>query len=265
MLRTYAARGAVVGLASAVLRARAFCDQPAAVAAPALPVVYQYKICPYCHRVRAYLDYLKVPYEVVEVNPVSKKELAFSDYKKVPIAVMEGKALNGSDDIILHINSTHTDARLMTEDAEKWMEWSEKRLAVLLYPNITRTFAESWQCFEYAAGVESWSALQRHIVRLSGPIAMLVANKKIKAKYNILDERAELGSALAEWTSALKGPYLHGDAITLPDLMVYGVLRAVHGFDTFTWAMDSNPALKTWYDLVDEEVVSQEVCAVKSV
>lgn len=35
-------------------------------------------------QVRAYFDYSKVPYRVVEVNPLFKSELKFSDYKKVP-------------------------------------------------------------------------------------------------------------------------------------------------------------------------------------
>lgn len=40
--------------------------------------------CPFCNKVRAVLDYHKLPYTVVEVNPMRKKELEFSkDYKKV--------------------------------------------------------------------------------------------------------------------------------------------------------------------------------------
>jgi glutaredoxin len=46
--------------------------------------LYQYDPCPFCNKVRAVLDYHKLPYTVVEVNPMRKKELAFSkDYKKV--------------------------------------------------------------------------------------------------------------------------------------------------------------------------------------
>lgn len=46
--------------------------------------LYQYQTCPYCCKVRAFLDYYGFSYEVVEVNPVTKSQIKFSkDYKKV--------------------------------------------------------------------------------------------------------------------------------------------------------------------------------------
>ena len=48
--------------------------------------LYQYQTCPYCCKVRAFLDYYGFSYEVVEVNPVTKAQIKFSkDYKKVPL------------------------------------------------------------------------------------------------------------------------------------------------------------------------------------
>nr|XP_056716157.1 prostaglandin E synthase 2 [Euleptes europaea] len=47
--------------------------------------LYQYKTCPFCSKVRAFLDYHGLPYEIVEVNPVMRKEIKFSSYRKVPI------------------------------------------------------------------------------------------------------------------------------------------------------------------------------------
>lgn len=41
----------------------------------------------------AFLDYHDIPYRVVEVNPLSKKEIKWSDYKKVPILVVDGEQL----------------------------------------------------------------------------------------------------------------------------------------------------------------------------
>lgn len=38
----------------------------------------------------AFLDYYKVPYKVVEVNPIFKKEIKWSEYKKVPILMVDG-------------------------------------------------------------------------------------------------------------------------------------------------------------------------------
>lgn len=44
----------------------------------------------------AFLDYYDVPYQIVEVNPLSRKEIKWSDYKKVPILVVDGEQMNDS-------------------------------------------------------------------------------------------------------------------------------------------------------------------------
>ena len=104
-------------------------------------VLYQYATCPFCNKVRrewlrhvawwsrdaplqlkAFLDYHKIPYKVVEVNPLTKKELKWSTYGKVcaaarcllrsaaclglrhhaqvPVLVVDGEQLNDSSFII---------------------------------------------------------------------------------------------------------------------------------------------------------------------
>ena len=46
----------------------------------------QYATCPFCCKVRAFLDYYGLSYDVVEVNPVFRSQLkSVSDYKKVPV------------------------------------------------------------------------------------------------------------------------------------------------------------------------------------
>ena len=56
--------------------------------------LYQYKTCPFCSKVRAFLDFHALPYQVVEVNPVRRAEIKFSSYRKVPIVMaQEGERL----------------------------------------------------------------------------------------------------------------------------------------------------------------------------
>ncbi|CAJ1069730.1 prostaglandin E synthase 2 [Xyrichtys novacula] len=63
--------------------------------------LYQYKTCPFCSKVRAFLDYHGLPYEVVEVNPVMRQEIKWSAYRKVPILMVDGEVqLNDSSVII---------------------------------------------------------------------------------------------------------------------------------------------------------------------
>ena len=45
--------------------------------------LYQYQSCPFCCKVRAYLDFKGLSYDVVEVNSLSRKDLNWSKYKKV--------------------------------------------------------------------------------------------------------------------------------------------------------------------------------------
>ncbi|XP_059193060.1 prostaglandin E synthase 2 [Centropristis striata] len=68
--------------------------------------LYQYKTCPFCSKVRAFLDYHGLPYEVVEVNPVMRKELKWSTYRKVPILMVDHNVqLNDSSVIISSLKS----------------------------------------------------------------------------------------------------------------------------------------------------------------
>ncbi|KAJ1418574.1 glutathione S-transferase [Ochromonadaceae sp. CCMP2298] len=233
------------------------------------PKVYQYLICPFCNRVKSYMDFVGIEYDTIEVNPLTKSEINFPvTTKKVPIVILDGKTFEDSS-VIIEAITKYSEAKQLKSfpgksffpaDTEKWNEWSEKRLAVMLYPNITRSFEESWECFAYSANVGTWSALQRVIVRTIGPAAMSLANGRIKKKYGIVDERKELKAVLAEWCDALKGQkFLHGDKPTMPDVLVFGVLKSIQGLRTFEEIMQETPVLKIWYDNVDSCAPSRVV------
>ncbi|XP_010218288.1 PREDICTED: prostaglandin E synthase 2, partial [Tinamus guttatus] len=70
--------------------------------------LYQYKTCPFCSKVRAFLDYHGLPYEIVEVNPIMRREIKFSSYRKVPILLANAGSplqLNDSSVIISAIKT----------------------------------------------------------------------------------------------------------------------------------------------------------------
>lgn len=56
--------------------------------------LYQYQNCPFCGKVRAFLDYYGIDYTIVEVNPLWKKEISFSKYRKVPFILANGKQVS---------------------------------------------------------------------------------------------------------------------------------------------------------------------------
>lgn len=49
--------------------------------------LFQYQTCPFCCKVRAFLDYYGISYDVIEVDPVLRQSIKWSPYKKVPILV----------------------------------------------------------------------------------------------------------------------------------------------------------------------------------
>lgn len=51
--------------------------------------LYQYETCPFCCKVRTFLDYYGIEYTKVEVHPIFKREIDFSNYKKVPIIIVD--------------------------------------------------------------------------------------------------------------------------------------------------------------------------------
>nr|XP_027198375.1 prostaglandin E synthase 2-like [Dermatophagoides pteronyssinus] len=51
--------------------------------------LFQYQNCPFCCKVRTFLDYYGLPYEIIEVNPVMRQQIKFSKhYGKVPILLI---------------------------------------------------------------------------------------------------------------------------------------------------------------------------------
>ncbi|CAK9811084.1 Prostaglandin E synthase 2 [Anthophora plagiata] len=71
--------------------------------------LFQYQTCPFCCKVRVFLDYYGISYDVVEVDPVLRREISWSSYKKVPILLTKVECgyqpLNDSSMIISLIAS----------------------------------------------------------------------------------------------------------------------------------------------------------------
>ncbi|KAK3747835.1 hypothetical protein QZH41_015986, partial [Actinostola sp. cb2023] len=99
--------------------------------------LYQYQTCPFCCKVRAFLDYYGMEYSIVEVNPLSRKEIQFSKYKKVPIAVVNGKQIN--------------DSSVITSVLKSYLG-GEQMLDTLLtyYPEMKSTNEDGKAVLEYA-------------------------------------------------------------------------------------------------------------------
>ena len=148
----------------------------------------------------------------------------------------------------------------------KWLSFVDSKLAVLLFPNITRSSLESWEAFGYINGVAHFSPIQKLILRISGSVAMRLANSKIKKKYGITDERQALISAINSWiTDGLRGQKFHGGNTEpdLADVAVYGCLKSIEAFSTFAWLVgQADRDFLIWFNRMGAEIPNSS-CVVR--
>ena len=70
-------------------------------------VLLQYTNCPFCCKVRTFLNYYGIPYEIVEVNPLTRKQIKFStNYRKVPILLIEDAKLREESNRVIQLNDS---------------------------------------------------------------------------------------------------------------------------------------------------------------
>lgn len=220
--------------------------QAGSIQAPESLKLYQYQVCPFCNKVKAFLEYHGIPYEMIEVNPLTKEEIKFSEYRMVPFALINGKQVNGSGEIIEVLSAGTRFSLKEDTGARPWCEWVDDHLVHLLPPNIYRTPSEALQSFEYITTNSNFSAWQQFSVRYAGAAIMYMVAKRSKKKYNISEPRKELVEALEHWTNQgllKEGGRFHGGEVEpdIADITVYGVLRSIDGnYDT-------------WFDLKEKE------------
>ncbi|KAF5934230.1 hypothetical protein HYC85_030401 [Camellia sinensis] len=208
-------------------------ERPPPELVPKEVVLYQYEACPFCNKVKAFLDYYDLPYKVVEVNPLSKKEIKWSDYKKVPILMVDGEQLVDSSDIIDKLGSKILSEKSIhsvpnDDEEKKWRRWVDNHLVHVLSPNIYRNTSEALESFDYITSNGNFGYTEKLTVKYAGAAAMYFVSKNLKKKYNITDERAALYEAAETWVDALNGrDFLGGSKPNLADLAVFGVLRPI--------------------------------------
>jgi microsomal prostaglandin-E synthase 2 len=220
-------------------------------------VIYQYQTCPFCNKVRAYLDYNKIPYTIVEVNPVTKSQIKFSkEYKQVPIVKVDNIQLNDSTQIIRTLeemrlqNSKQKQTSKDLENENKWMNWTDNKLVYLTAPNLYTTWSESVASMDYMMEQSSFSYPTRVATKYFGAASMYGVTKFIiNKKRNITDPRGQLYEACREWSNALNTqntPFMGGDVPNLADVASFGVWRALMGFQTGRDILDANNSSQEW-------------------
>lgn len=128
----------------------------------------------------------------------------------------------------------------------------------MMPPNIYRTIPEALQAFNYCLTQGNFTSLERQMSKYTGAFIMYLIAKRSKRKYQLEDERRSLYEALETWNKAIqdkKTPFLGGNEPNMADLSVFGVLRAIHGLDTFQDVME-HTSIHEWYHQMSIKVGS---------
>ncbi|XP_066955611.1 prostaglandin E synthase 2 [Macrobrachium rosenbergii] len=95
--------------------------------------LYQYQTCPFCCKVRAFLDYYGFSYDVIEVNSVTRAQTRWTTYRKVPFIVIEIP----NSDVILQLK----DSSMIISVLQSFLHNKSETLTSLVkcYPSIAYT------------------------------------------------------------------------------------------------------------------------------
>ena len=159
------------------------------------------------------LDYHGVPYDVVEVNPLTKSEMKFStEWKKVPILMIDDEQLNDSSAIMRAIEKrvgakgagSGWGGMSAAEKESEWLAWVDDRFVHVVTPNIYRTWGEAFRSFDYITerGNFNWAERQRCASRAPCPCTC----REMSSRASRYRGRAEeLYKCLRRWSEEAVG------------------------------------------------------------
>ena len=205
--------------------------------------LYQYNTCPFCCKVRTYLDARNIPYETVEVDPLFKRQIKFSSYKKVPFVMIDGERQIEDSSLIISVLESlrvsgkpldtilsyfptvtfqkgkavvkeimnkfvvaHGNAKNLDARREEatWREWVDETYVHKFPVNIYRTPKEALLAFEYIMKVEGFTGTQKFLGKYVGAVSMYFIAKRLKKRHHIEgDVRASIYKDSRKWVKAI--------------------------------------------------------------
>ena len=223
--------------------------------------LFGYSICPFCHFVRSAARYTKTTIALTEVNPLTKAEIKFSEtHRKVPIAVFDDGSIVVESAAIVDelLRRSPPPEDFSSKSARTWAAWALSDLAPMMYPNITSTYSECRRALSYADG--AFGSVDAFLIKNVGALGMSLAHGKIKAKYDIADERAALFEKLGMWESRVGDrPFRGGESMDLADVAVHGVLGAVAGLPARDDVVEAHPKIGAWLERVEAALGGERV------
>ncbi len=231
--------------------------------------LYQFELCPFCHKVRAALDVKGIPYRTVEVNPMTKKELPELDAnvkRKVPVLAIDDTLLSDSTEILKYLDSKPSPmpegpARDKAEMIEAWVD---DDLAQVLPAAIYGTWRDAARAARVVARTSNFGFFHNAMVRGGGSVIMNRVAKKILARRGGGNPDQMLATEMDKFEGWLgEQAFVCGDEVSVGDLAAQGCLTCIRDFPAFTTIME-RPRVAAWYQRVQDlrdanRVVSAEL------
>lgn len=226
--------------------------------------LYQFTLSPFCIKARKILEYKGIAYTTVEVNPVARGVVGrISGQKRVPVLV-EREEGNSSERVIAdstaiaeHLERVVPTPSLYPADA------AGRARARLLEDWSDEAFAKNLIAFKiYSPGnARAMVALSQPyyeprwyhplVVAAGGPILKgLAANRRAGRSLERMRRDYETDLDLLE-AAAAASPFLVGDAPTVADFAVYGLLASMENLAGWE-LLAARPRLTAWYGRVRE-------------
>ena len=140
--------------------------------------LFQFELCPFCHKVKAGLELKGIPYDTIEVNPMNKEQLPplpEGAPKKVPVIQVNGETIFDSTTILNYIEENTPDRiRLSPEDpaarekSEKIETWVDEELTFAIPTVIYGTVGEATRAAQVVAKTSNFGFFQNIMARAGG-------------------------------------------------------------------------------------------------
>ena len=226
--------------------------------------LYQFELCPYCHKVKAGLELKGLAYRRVEVNPMSKREIqhlapADEGRRKVPVIEHAGGVMRESSNILRWLDDVGPgDRNLLVGDtasrarADEIDAWVDRDLIQILPTVLYGTWSESIHAAKLTAATSNFSRLDNLKVSLFGSVVMKMIAKRILKKRGEHRSGPELFEEQLDQLETYLGEagFLCGAEPNYADAGVHGALTCVKEFPAFE-RVRARPRIMAWYERVD--------------
>ena len=219
--------------------------------------LYQFQLCPFCHKVRAALDLKGLVYKKIEVAPGQKKELPALPEdapRKVPVITIDQNTIWDSTTILHQLDhlvptrfSLQSESEVINEVSSRFEDWVDDNLIPAIPTVIYGTWRDAIRAAQFTAKGSKFSLWQAINVRIFGSIIMRLIAKRILKRHGKVNGAQWVSECLDSVEAQLGDQlFITGDEATLADAALHGAIQCVEDFPIFG-DIQRREMLYQWY------------------